>query len=126
MSEVRNFTGGSLNLLDGFAAWYYSTKYLMQNPNYFRPDGIWVFCGPQGSGKTLSAVRTSKTVQLGKLTSAINLTSNHVLIAEPPIASVSTSPPDVVRASGATCTTLWTLTHSARPRTSHDKFCNLT
>lgn len=62
MSEVRNYTGGSLSVLDGFAAWYYSTKYLMQNPNYFRPDGIWVFCGPQGSGKTLSAVACARQI----------------------------------------------------------------
>lgn len=27
-----------------------------EHPEYFDPDGIMVFCGPQGSGKTLSAV----------------------------------------------------------------------
>lgn len=62
MSEVRNFTGGTINPMDGFAAWYYSTKYLMRNPNYFRPDGIWVFTGPQGSGKTLSAVACAQKI----------------------------------------------------------------
>ena len=62
MSEVVDFTSGSLNPMDGFAAWYYSFKYLMRNPNYFRPDGIWVFCGPQGSGKTLSAVNAARRI----------------------------------------------------------------
>lgn len=62
MSEVGAFTGGSLNPMDGFAAAYYSAKFLMRNPNYFRPDGIWVFTGPQGSGKTLSAVACAQKI----------------------------------------------------------------
>lgn len=57
MSQVRNYTGGTLNPVQGAGALVYTLKYLMKNPLYFRPDGIWVFCGPQGSGKTISAVQ---------------------------------------------------------------------
>ena len=32
-------------------------KFSKEHPDYFTPDGILVFTGPQGSGKTLSAVR---------------------------------------------------------------------
>ena len=35
----------------------YKRAFRKANPTYFEPDGILVFCGPQGSGKTLSAVR---------------------------------------------------------------------
>ncbi len=34
----------------------YDIKFLKENPGYFQPDGLFVFCGSQGSGKTLSAV----------------------------------------------------------------------
>lgn len=62
MSAIRDFTSGSLNPMDGVRAAYYSAKYLVQNPNYFRPDGIWVWCGPQGSGKTISAVQAAQKI----------------------------------------------------------------
>lgn len=35
----------------------YEKQFKLDNPNYFPYDGITVFCGVQGSGKTLSAVR---------------------------------------------------------------------
>ena len=62
MSQVGTYTAGSLNPMDGIRAGYYSLRYLMRNVNYFRPDGIWVFCGPQGSGKTISAVQTAQQI----------------------------------------------------------------
>lgn len=34
----------------------YNRDFLKEHPEYFDPDGITVFCGPQGSGKTLSMV----------------------------------------------------------------------
>lgn len=34
----------------------YKRDFRVEHPEYFDPDGIMVFCGPQGSGKTLSAV----------------------------------------------------------------------
>lgn len=60
MSEIKRYTAGSLNPFDGVRAAYYTARYLIDNPQYFNPDGIWVFCGPQGSGKTLSAVQTAQ------------------------------------------------------------------
>ena len=35
----------------------YEKNFKNLHPDYFKPDGIIVFTGPQGSGKTLSAVR---------------------------------------------------------------------
>ena len=35
----------------------YKRAFRKANLRIFEPDGILVFCGPQGSGKTLSAVR---------------------------------------------------------------------
>lgn len=34
----------------------YNKKFRKENPTYFYPDGLVVFCGGQGTGKTLSAV----------------------------------------------------------------------
>lgn len=34
----------------------YKFKFARENPDYFHPDGLVVFCGAQGTGKTLSAV----------------------------------------------------------------------
>lgn len=34
----------------------YDREFRRDNPGYFYPDGLFVFCGSQGSGKTLSAV----------------------------------------------------------------------
>lgn len=34
----------------------YRVRFMAENPDYFNPDGLVCFCGPQGSGKTLSAV----------------------------------------------------------------------
>ncbi len=34
----------------------YDINFRKENPGYFNPDGLFVFCGAQGSGKTLSAV----------------------------------------------------------------------
>ena len=34
----------------------YNREFYKKNPTYFRPDGLVIFAGPQGSGKSLSAV----------------------------------------------------------------------
>ena len=34
----------------------YTRDFLKEHPSYFSPDGLLIFTGPQGSGKTLSAV----------------------------------------------------------------------
>lgn len=42
---------------DFFAIGAYNKEFNRLHPDYFRPDGIIIFTGPQGSGKTLSAVK---------------------------------------------------------------------
>lgn len=48
---------GKLSLKDFFALGRYNKSFAMLHPDYFYPDGILLFTGPQGSGKTLSAVK---------------------------------------------------------------------
>lgn len=51
-----NYLSGSLNPLNALKVVQYNQQFRKEHPEYFDPDGIIVFCGPQGSGKTLSAV----------------------------------------------------------------------
>ena len=48
--------GGSLNPLHIFEIIEFRRNFKKNHPEYFDPDGILVFCGAQGSGKTISAV----------------------------------------------------------------------
>lgn len=57
MTEIREFLAGSLNPLNVLNTLKHNILFARNNPDYFYPAGIWVFCGPQGSGKTLSAVQ---------------------------------------------------------------------
>ena len=52
-----------LNAFQGVSTLSYVIKERMKNPDYFVPDGIWLYCGPQGCGKTLSAVRTARLMK---------------------------------------------------------------
>ena len=58
----NRFLSGSLSLAAGGQALRYKRNFRRQHPEYFDPDGILVFCGPQGSGKTLSAVQYCKHI----------------------------------------------------------------
>lgn len=60
MSDIMNFTKGSKNPKNIIDTLIYKVRFARDNPDYFYPAGIWVFCGPQGSGKTLSAVKCLK------------------------------------------------------------------
>lgn len=62
MSDIKEYTRGSKNLMHLFRTLRYKLLFARNNPDYFYPDGIWVFCGPQGSGKTLSLVQTLKEI----------------------------------------------------------------
>lgn len=57
MSDIKEFTSGSLNPKYIVSTIRYKWEFACNNPDYFYPSGIWVFSGPQGSGKTLSAVQ---------------------------------------------------------------------
>lgn len=60
MSDIKELTKGSLNPLCVADTLRYNLLFSRNNPTYFYPAGIWVFCGAQGSGKTLSAVQLLK------------------------------------------------------------------
>lgn len=62
MSEIRSFNPWDINPIHGIESVGYKIAFLRDNPDYFQPDGIWVYCGPQGSGKTLSAVRCLRNI----------------------------------------------------------------
>lgn len=48
---------GSKNPLNCFKVAKHNIDFMRSHPGYFKPEGLIVFCGPQGSGKTLSAVQ---------------------------------------------------------------------
>ena len=48
---------GSKNPLNLLSVAKYKREFRKEHPTYFDPDGLIVFCGPQGAGKTLSAVQ---------------------------------------------------------------------
>lgn len=62
MKEIIQYTSGSLNPKNIIDTLVFKSRFAVDNPEYFYPAGIWVFCGPQGSGKTLSAVQTLKAM----------------------------------------------------------------
>ena len=61
MSRVEtNYLSGSMNPKSLYEILKYKKNFNNEHPNYFYPDGLLVFCGNQGSGKTLSAVQYVK------------------------------------------------------------------
>lgn len=48
---------GSKNPLNLLRIRRYKKAFYKEHPSYFRPDGLLMFCGSQGAGKTLSAVQ---------------------------------------------------------------------
>lgn len=48
---------GSMNPFNILKIIKYRLEFTRQHPNYFIPEGLLVFCGSQGAGKTLSAVQ---------------------------------------------------------------------
>lgn len=54
---VFDFFKGSLDPRLLFSNLRYKFWFVRSNPDFFYPSGIWVFTGPQGAGKTLSAVQ---------------------------------------------------------------------
>lgn len=52
-----NSAKGSLNPINLFKVFSFRRKFRKEHPLYFDADGLTIFVGPQGSGKTLSAVK---------------------------------------------------------------------
>ena len=57
MSVDNELLKGSLNPINFFKVIKNRLDFAKIHPYYFVPDGLLVFCGSQGSGKTLSAVQ---------------------------------------------------------------------
>lgn len=57
MNNVNSWLRGSLSLNALFRTLEYKRAFRMEHPEYFDPDGIIVFCGKQGAGKTISLVQ---------------------------------------------------------------------
>lgn len=61
MNEIeKSCFKGSHNPVNIIRSLRFDAQFYQNNPDYFNPCGIWVFCGSQGSGKTLSAVKCLK------------------------------------------------------------------
>lgn len=57
MSIDRFALQGNFSLKDFFQDRAYRARFAIEHPEFFNPSGLVVFCGGQGAGKTLSAVR---------------------------------------------------------------------
>ena len=55
--EILDTLSGSHNFFNIFRCINYKREFAKQNPTYFDPAGLLVFCAEQGAGKTLSAVQ---------------------------------------------------------------------
>lgn len=60
VSEVKLATQGTHSIVQYIRSLWHHYRHWQDNPRYFYPEGIWVFCGSQGSGKTISAVAALK------------------------------------------------------------------
>lgn len=54
---IRKDFRNSFNIVNLIDSIKFKIDFNKSNPDYFRPEGLTVFCGPQGSGKTYSAVK---------------------------------------------------------------------
>lgn len=62
MTDEKDYFAGSKNPLNIVRSLHFDSVFYQNNPDYFSPCGIVVFCGAQGSGKTLSAVKYVKNI----------------------------------------------------------------
>lgn len=58
----KKFLRGDINIPGALESRSYNKAFRLEHPEYFDPEGLLVFTGPQGSGKTLSAVRYCRHV----------------------------------------------------------------
>lgn len=61
-SNINKWLRGSLDPENLFRTIQYKKDFRKEHPEYFDPDGIIVFCGGQGAGKTLSLVQYVKRI----------------------------------------------------------------
>lgn len=60
MSITTQYLEGSKNPFNMFGVIKHDRDFRRAHPEYFDPEGLLIFCGEQGSGKTLSAVQYVK------------------------------------------------------------------
>lgn len=60
MSVTTQYLEGSKNPFNMFGVLKHDCDFRRAHPEYFDPEGLLIFCGEQGSGKTLSAVQYVK------------------------------------------------------------------
>ena len=58
--NFTDFLRNSLNPIGAAEVIKYNIDFRAEHPDYFDPSGLLIFCGSQGSGKTLSAVQYVK------------------------------------------------------------------
>ena len=58
----KRYFKGSQSLKDFFGTIKYKINFAKEHPHYFNPEGLLIFCGAQGQGKTLSAVQYIKNI----------------------------------------------------------------
>lgn len=59
---MKQYFDNDVNPVNGYRSVKYKVDFRKAHPTYFDPEGIMVFCGPQGAGKTLSAVRYIRNI----------------------------------------------------------------
>lgn len=72
--DFLRYLRGSFDPEDLYRVWQFKRRFRAEHPEYFDPDGIMVFCGAQGAGKTLSAVQY--VIKLAKQYPGMVLVSN--------------------------------------------------
>lgn len=59
---VKGMLAGSKAPVDLYRSVKFKSDFRKEHPEYFDPEGLMIFCGPQGSGKTLSAVQYCRKI----------------------------------------------------------------
>lgn len=86
MSVTTQYLRGSHNPLNVFGVVKHNLEFRKVHPEYFDPEGLMIFCGEQGSGKTLSAVQYVK--KLCEAYPAAILCTNVAIMGLPPTTQV--------------------------------------
>ena len=78
--DELEFFKGSHNPVGAVQAIHFDSKFYQANPDFFHPSGIIVFCGCQGSGKTMSAALCVEKMarEYPKAIVCSNLKLNHI------------------------------------------------
>lgn len=81
---TKDLLSGSLAPKNLYSSVQYKADFRRSHPDYFDPEGLMIFCGPQGSGKTLSAVQYCKKI-LDQYPKCIFVTNVEILGLDPAI-----------------------------------------